>query len=532
MQADGGSVQIRVEVQEPAEAIGVSASTDPALAQQALSSLAEGKVAWILLEHDTQAGLLFVREGQHETILNTEVAANDKPPSFNSYVGWMNVNFGRRVCRVWMFVLDKTCHVVRWSGPGLARATRSKLIQQAKDITKICIAPFQDFAVQEHSCQSYDTLSRLYYTLTRTEPPPVEEKVEEPEPVETKVEVVEVRPEETPKRAGFSKSLFANLAGKESEEDACSYFKIKPDFACALNRDFKANSQYFVMAWQAGGGSALRVVHLNSELGRCPDQPRCARGLKQQTNAFDLSQLNPRLLAVGAEGVVGIYSLPDISDTRLDILPTSTLPVAGKVTVCMFSPHVDDLLCVASFHPDSGPCLQFWDTSSSECVCSINDLHGKKAIDDAAFSPRSSLLATSGKDRFCTILNPLSADPIVSVFEPKENTALLATTAVKPTKPAVSNPALASPTSPTKVPNATKPTPTNPSSPVKSIAAAAKPQLAVSAPTSGKPALGSGVYTRQPLGIQLKKKAVETPEAKKFFLWLVSCIRACCATVL
>lgn len=419
------SVQIRVEVQEPTETIAVTASTDPQLAGQSLSRLAEGKVEWVLLEHDLQAGLLFVREGQYDAILAAEApvdSASDKPAAFNAYMTWMNASFGRRVCRVWMFVLDKTCHMVRWSGPGLARATRSKLIQQAKDITKTCTAPFQELTVQEHSCQSYDALSRFYYTLTRTEPPPIEEKVEEePEP-ETKVEV-EIRPEDTPKRTtGFSKSLFANLVGKESEEDACSYYKIKPDFACALNRHIKANSQYFALAWQAGGGSALRIVHLNSELGRCPDQPRCARGLKQQTNAFDLSQLNPRLLAAGAEGSVALYLLPDISDTRLDILPTSTLPVAGKVTVCMFSPHVEDLLCTASFHPDSGPCLQFWDVSNSECVCSINDLHGKKAIDDAAFSPRSSLLATTGKDRFCTILNPLSADPVISRFEAKENT--------------------------------------------------------------------------------------------------------------
>lgn len=418
--------QIRLEVQEPNETISVETNSEALqLAQQSLSRLAEGKVEWILLEHDVQAGLSFVCEGKYETILPPS-NLDENAPLLTAYTTWMNANFGRRVCRVWMFVLDKTCHLVRWSGPGLPRATRSKLIQQAKEITKTCVAPIQALALQEHSCQSYDTLTRLYYTLTKTEPPaPIEEKVAEevePEPTEVKSDVVEVKSEETPKRANFSKSLFVNLVGKESEEDACSYFKLKPDFACMLNRHIKANAQYFVVAWQAGGGSALRIVHLNQELGRCPDQPRCARGLKSQVNAFDLSQLNPRLLAAGAEGSVALYSLPDISDTKLDLLPVSTLSVPGKVSVCMFSPHIDNLLCTASFHPDSGPCLQFWDTSNLECICSISDLHGKKAIDDAVFSPRSSLLATTGKDRFCTIINPLSADPIVSRFEPKENT--------------------------------------------------------------------------------------------------------------
>lgn len=448
-------MEVRVE---PEVGEDTPAPTNLQPIQQPLSRLAEGKVDWVILEHDPQAGLLSSNEGLRAAIfvaatstegtnssavetadaslLLPDETVPSKSESLAVFTTWVNANFGRRSCRVWMFTLQNVCHLVRWSGPGLARATRSKLIQQAKEATKTCTALFQTFTLKEYSCSSYESLLLVYYPLTGTTPPPAPEiKIIEETPSE--IDTTSLSPfqerlhqPETPKSAeaprsprGFAKRLFVNLVGKESEEDACSYFKLKPDFVCALSRHIKANTQYFAVAWQAGGGSALRIVHLNGkELGRCPEHPRCARGLKQQANAFDLSMLNPRLLVAGAENAVALYSLPDSSDTKLDIMPTSTLTVQGKVTVCMFSPHVDDLLCTSSFHPDTGSVLQLWDAATSECLATLNELHGNKAIDDAAFGRNSSLLATTGKDRFVSILNPLSAEPVLHRFEPKENT--------------------------------------------------------------------------------------------------------------
>ena len=119
-------------------------------------------------------------------------------------------------------------------------------------------------------------------------------------------------------------------------------------------------------------------------------------GHKSQITSFDLSMLQPDLLATGAlEPDVMVWKIP-AGGFRQDVQePTYKLRTNGKITCIRFSPYVSNLLAACSTGFD-GAHIRLWDVEAQKEGWLNKEFHGD-VVTSVDFCETSQLIATQCK---------------------------------------------------------------------------------------------------------------------------------------
>eukprot|EP00463_Aulacantha_scolymantha_P004385 TRINITY_DN549_c0_g1_i1.p1 TRINITY_DN549_c0_g1~~TRINITY_DN549_c0_g1_i1.p1 ORF type:complete len:301 (+),score=47.69 TRINITY_DN549_c0_g1_i1:126-905(+) len=139
-------------------------------------------------------------------------------------------------------------------------------------------------------------------------------------------------------------------------------------------------------------------------MGRSEETPPHVN-CKFKISTFDLSKLQPNLLAVGStEGALKLFVIPD-EGLEKNLSECKELQSdGGKITVTKFHPHIADVLLTASSDFEAGNyAVNVWDLKE-ECIRSFPG-HGihKNVILDIAFDHQANLIATTCKDGYARI---------------------------------------------------------------------------------------------------------------------------------
>lgn len=235
------------------------------------------------------------------------------------------------------------------------------------------------------------------------------------------IEDVSYQETETRKRlvSKMQSSPFRHLAGNEPNKSAKDsyWYDLTPGRPVLMHRSLQANEYFLAFPW-GGSGSCIRIQPIGI-LGRSKAKEPVfdAQGLIQ---AFDLSKLQPNLLATGSDtGMLKVATIPDEGIQGDFLTEAKEYQLSGKITVVKFHPHIEDVLVVATSDFDNAEYLiHLLDLKLGETRVKIEGLHDNSII-DFGFDDSANFIVTSCKDKVVRIICARTGE-FVKDFSPAE----------------------------------------------------------------------------------------------------------------
>lgn len=196
-------------------------------------------------------------------------------------------------------------------------------------------------------------------------------------------------------RSSSYRHLFAD---RPKTEDMFQGFRIST--STGEQQYIKANSKYFAVAVQGGGGPVAIVDH--SKPGRMDKDLPVIAGHKGHTNDFDFNPFNDQIIATGSEDTtIKIWTIPEDGLTQNMSTPTQDLHGhIRKVTLLRFHPTASNIL--ASVGAD--PSVKVWDIEKGKELFSLDGVH-TQPINDIVWDYTGTQYATSSKDKTLRLID-------------------------------------------------------------------------------------------------------------------------------
>jgi coronin-1B/1C/6 len=194
-----------------------------------------------------------------------------------------------------------------------------------------------------------------------------------------------------------------------------TYTGIRPTNKAGPHQFIKANTKYFALAEQAGGGGPLLVRKFN-QTGKLLTGHKKITGHSSAVFDFDWNPFHEQLLVAGDEAAeIMLWGIPDGDDGLTEDLHTPLQKFPGhrkKVSFVLFNPCADSVIASASWDNT----VKIWDMKSAACKFTISDSH-KKPITDLKWNYDGSLVATTCQDKKSRFFDPRAATPLVAEFQ-------------------------------------------------------------------------------------------------------------------
>ena len=194
-----------------------------------------------------------------------------------------------------------------------------------------------------------------------------------------------------------------------------TYTAIKPTNKSGPHQFIKANTKYFALSEQAGGGGPL-LVRSFSQTGKLPTAHHKITGHTAAVFDFDWNPFHEQLLAAGDEAAeLMLWGIPDGPDGLTEDLHTPLQKFKGhrkKISFVLFNPCAENVIASASW--DST--VKIWDMQTAANKFTIADAH-KKPITDLKWNYDGSILATTCQDKKSRFFDPRASTQLVAEFQ-------------------------------------------------------------------------------------------------------------------
>jgi len=219
----------------------------------------------------------------------------------------------------------------------------------------------------------------------------------------------------------FQRSPYTHLSGHEPRKNEEKWFALNTGVTMPMGGTLRCNSLFWAIPWGTSGTNIR--VHPLKILGRSHTAPPLIE-MGAKISAFDLSMLQPNLLVVGSmEGIVKVFTIPDegIKGSNLTEAKELKLESAGKVTVCKFHPHIEDVIFITSNNYNEQVYnIEVRDLKNDVTLCIIAQKIHTDIILNIAFDYHANLIATTCKDGYARILSARDGK-LVKEFQPEES---------------------------------------------------------------------------------------------------------------
>eukprot|EP00761_Pharyngomonas_kirbyi_P008516 gb/GECH01008527.1/.p1 GENE.gb/GECH01008527.1/~~gb/GECH01008527.1/.p1 ORF type:complete len:455 (+),score=92.75 gb/GECH01008527.1/:1-1365(+) len=197
-------------------------------------------------------------------------------------------------------------------------------------------------------------------------------------------------------------SKFRHVFGTGYKQEM-SYQGLKVKTTANDSDWIKANSKFFAVSWQAGGGAIVVMNHEDVGKHTAGNMPLIT-GHKATVVDFDFNPFNDYVIATASEDQTSrIWAIPEggVKET----IDTPLVELEGhdrKLTHCKFHPLASNVLFTAA----ADNLLKVWDIENGAEKLSI-DVH-KNAIQSFDFNVDGSQMVTHSKDKKLRLLDPRS----------------------------------------------------------------------------------------------------------------------------
>lgn len=194
-----------------------------------------------------------------------------------------------------------------------------------------------------------------------------------------------------------------------------TYTAIKPTNKSGPHQFIKANTKYFALSEQAGGGGPL-LVRSFAQTGKLPTAHHKITGHTAAVFDFDWNPFHEQLLAAGDEAAeLMLWGIPDGPDGLTEDLHTPLQKFPGhrkKISFVLFNPCAENVIASASWDLT----VKIWDMQTAANKFTIADAH-KKPITDLKWNYDGSILATTCQDKKSRFFDPRASTQLIAEFQ-------------------------------------------------------------------------------------------------------------------
>lgn len=197
-------------------------------------------------------------------------------------------------------------------------------------------------------------------------------------------------------------SKYRHVFGTAYKNELC-YSELRPNIQPHDSNQIKANSLFFAVPWQGGGGSVAIIPH--TETGKKAAELPTISGHTGQVQDFDFNPFNDYIIATGASDCsVKVWGIPEGGLKETITEPLVSLDAhQKKITWVLFHPTSNNVLLSTA----SDNLVKIWDIETGKDNVTVKeDAHQNQNIQSVCWNRDGSQIATTCKDKKLRVLDP------------------------------------------------------------------------------------------------------------------------------